>query len=423
MRTCLLISMFLWVALASSAQPACQTSQYRDLLMARTPGLAGTINSVEAFTRNQQQVSQTEVNGQITTPGSLSLITIPVVVHVLYFVASENISNEQIYSQINVLNQDLSRTNPDTINTPAVFRQFAADCGFKFVLAKVDPHGYATTGIIRKFTPVQAFDINDEIKHSQSGGDDAWDCDNYLNIWVGNLIEGMLGYSSVVGGPKDVDGITVLYTAFGTTGMVAAPFDRGRTATHELGHWLNLIHTWGDADCGDDHVEDTPWQEAPNRGCPTEVKKTCGPGPYGDMYMNFMDFTNDACMNLFTKGQNARMRSLFAPGGLRYPLLSTTELSAIPLADTIAATPTGEFGHSPLFLYPNPSSSVLAVEVSSLPAAGLNLDIYNSLGQKVQTVKLHQNVQEINISSLPVGIYFIKIADGTSSSVKKLVKI
>jgi hypothetical protein len=206
-------------------------------------------------------------------------------------------------------------------------------------------------------------------------------------------------------------------------GNLMAPFNQGRTATHELGHWLNLIHTWGDAACGDDHVEDTPWQEAANRGCPTAVVKTCGPGPYGDMYMNYMDFTNDACMNLFTNGQKARMWSLFAPGGIRYPLLSTTVLSAIPLADTLAGNSRDQGSSDLVIIYPNPASTFIWVKVSGDLKGGISLEIYNAMGQHVLTSQIYQSPEVISLQSLPSGMYYIKTGNGTSGQITKLVKM
>jgi Pregnancy-associated plasma protein-A/Secretion system C-terminal sorting domain len=410
--------------LSTWAQPLCQSAAYRTELVGHNPALAARINAIEAFTQNQQQPTPSAASPQalpkVPTP---DVITIPVVVHVLFHAQPQNISDEQIRSQIDVLNQDFRRTNPDTINTPAIFRPVAADCGFQFQLARADAHGYASSGIVRRYTQVSAFGINDDIKRSSAGGDDAWDPEKYLNIWVGNLVDGILGYASVVGGPKEVDGIAVLYSAFGTVGAVSAPFNRGRTATHELGHWLNLIHTWGDAPCGDDHVEDTPWQEAADRGCPGAVAKTCGPGPYGDMYMNFMDFTNDDCMNLFTQGQKARMRTLFAPGGLRSSMLSNQVLTEMPKADTISLAPFGELPFTSLYLYPNPATNLLVIQVSVISPQGVGLEIYDALGQKKLTLVLHQTLQQVNVSSLAKGVYYIKTLNSKVGQVARFVKL
>src|SRR5579862_556867 len=279
MRRILLLLITFPAVLCTSAQRKCGSVDYRKEFVQHIPGLQERIDAIEAFTKNLQAGRSPAANDSITAS---SLINIPVVVHVVYHANAANISDAQIKSQIDVLNQDYRRFNADSINTPSYFQPFAADCGFHFVLAKVDPTGHSTTGIIRKQTSIQQFNINDDIKFTAAGGDDGWDADSYFNIWVGDLSSGILGYSSVVGGPKANDGIVVTYTAFGTKGTATAPFNEGRTGTHETGHWLNLIHTWGDADCGDDHVADTPPQQAAEYGCPGGIIITCNDGPDGE---------------------------------------------------------------------------------------------------------------------------------------------
>jgi hypothetical protein len=232
-----------------------------------------------------------------------------------------------------VLNEDFRRMNADRINTPAAFTGVAADYNFEFRLACQDPNGNPTNGIVRRFTNRTGFQYTaipnsngrpDEtamgIKMTNIAGSDPWPTDRYLNIWVCNFTDGILGYATFPAdfatGPN-VDGVVINTTSMGRTGNVAAPFDRGRTATHEVGHWLNLFHVWGDAFCGDDLVADTPTQQGSNFGCPAFPHRTCGNTTNGDMFMNYMDYTDDACMNIFTNGQSLRGRALFAAGGAR----------------------------------------------------------------------------------------------------------
>src|SRR5205085_7351896 len=141
------------------------------------------------------------------------------------------------------------------------------------------------------------------VKYTANGGHDAWNRDQYLNIWVCDL-SGKIGYAQFPGGPAATDGVVIDYQAFGTLGTASIPFHLGRTATHEIGHWLNLRHIWGDANCGDDLVADTPTQQTDNGGCPSFPHVTCSNGPNGDMFMNYMDYVNDNCMNMFTAGQS-----------------------------------------------------------------------------------------------------------------------
>ena len=244
-----------------------------------------------------------------------SIITIPVVVHVVWKSSLQNISDAQILSQIDVLNKDFRRTNVDVINTPSVWQSIASDCEIEFCMATIDPNGAATNGITRTQTTVNSFGMNnDPVKSTSTGGANPWPSDDYLNIWVCKL-DNLLGYSTVPSGWNDPgDGVVIGFNYFGTIGTVQSPYHKGRTTTHEIGHWLNLEHTWGSgwSSCGSDQVNDTPTQEWENYGCPAfpEDPNSCSTSnPNGDMFMNYMDYTNDACMNLFTVGQKTRMLS------------------------------------------------------------------------------------------------------------------
>lgn len=244
----------------------------------------------------------------------LPVVTIPLVVHVVYKTAQENISDAQIQSQIDVLNADYSATNTDRPKIPAPWKGLAGDARIKFKLAAKDPAGKATTGIVRKKTTVAGFGQDNKVKSAAGGGSAAWDTTRYLNIWVCNLGDGLLGYAQFPGGPADTDGVVIRYTAFGTVGAAAPPFHLGRSATHEIGHFLNLRHIWGDTeDCsGSDLVGDTPRQQLPNYGAPTFPHVSCGNAPNGDMFMNYMDYVDDPEMFMFTAGQVTRMRATLA---------------------------------------------------------------------------------------------------------------
>jgi len=194
---------------------------------------------------------------------------IPVVVHVVWNTAAQNVSDAQIASQIEVLNRDFRRTNPDVGTTPAPFLPLATDARIEFVLATSDPAGAPSSGIERRQTSVTGFNDNDAVKSTGGGGLNAWPASQYLNIWVCPLSGGLLGYAQFPGGPDATDGVVIRHSAFGTTGIAAAPFNLGRTATHEIGHWLNLNHIWGDdgTGCsGTDNVSDTPNQGGANVG-------------------------------------------------------------------------------------------------------------------------------------------------------------
>ncbi|WP_104735033.1 M43 family zinc metalloprotease [Hanstruepera ponticola] len=279
------------------------------------PGLEQRMQEIEIFTQNKIQQMESQ-NYRIDG----SIITIPVVVHVLYRNSTENISLAQIQSQLDVLNEDFRRTNPDADNTWSQ----AADTEIEFCLATVDPNGNATSGITRKQTTRQDWGANDDAKRSSSGGIDPWNTSEYLNMWVvpkmttvsqGQTIN-LLGYAQFPGGNAATDGLVMIYNAFGRTGAVTAPYDGGRTTTHEIGHYFNLRHIWGDSNCGNDFVSDTPTHQTSNYGCPSG-RVSCGST---DMIQNYMDYTNDSCMNLFTQGQKNRMRAVLEAGGARRSL-------------------------------------------------------------------------------------------------------
>ena len=237
---------------------------------------------------------------------------IPVVVHVVWKTAAQNVSQAQIDSQIEVLNRDFRATNTDLNVVPAPFTGLIADSRIEFYLATEDPNGNPTTGVTRTQTTKNSFSTDDAVKSTASGGIDPWPTDRYLNIWVAQLGGGLLGYAQFPGGPADTDGVVILHSGFGTNGTAAAPFDLGRTTTHEIGHYLNLFHIWGDdgTGCsGSDEVADTPNQGGPNFGVPTFPKLSCSNGPNGDLWVNYMDYTDDRGMVMFTDDQVARMEA------------------------------------------------------------------------------------------------------------------
>lgn len=239
-------------------------------------------------------------------------IRIPVVVHVVYNTDIQNISDSMIYSQIDALNRDFGQL----LSTKYAN---ATASNIEFVLATSDPVGYGTNGITRTKTDKINFPTGMPIMMTDLGGKDPWPLDQYLNIWVGN-VNSVLGFAYMPGTMSD--GVVINYRYFGQTHR--GTFGMGRTATHEVGHWLNLFHIWGlNTGCeADDEVEDTPNSESPNFGCKVD-HTSCGGT---DMVENFMDYSDDACMNLFTRGQIDRMESLFAPGGYRHKIINSPGL-------------------------------------------------------------------------------------------------
>lgn len=276
---------------------------------------------------------------------------IPVVVHVLYGNTSQNISMAQIQSQITVLNQDFSASNTDISNVPSVFQSVVANSDIEFCLAQIDPNNQATNGVTRTNVGTTSLSMNaiDGTWKPQT----IWDPTKYFNIWVANIQGGVLGYaqfpnSSGLGGlntnngTANTDGVVILYNAFGTTGAVSAPYNKGRTATHEIGHWLGLRHIWGDNNCGNDFCSDTPPAQSANYSCPTHPHKmgTCNGNTTGEMFMNYMDYVNDNCMYMFTAAQKARMDVVLQNSPRRGSLLTSTVCGVAPLTANFTANNT-----------------------------------------------------------------------------------
>jgi hypothetical protein len=280
------------------------------------------------------------------------LIRIPVVVHVIWHVAADNISDAKIQSQLDVINADFRRLNADATSTPAAFASVAADARIEFALAVRDPNCGATTGITRTQTTATGWTRNQTgMLSGAGGGHDPWDVTKYLNIWVCNYTDGLLGKGSFPGMPAAQQGVRCHYRAFGTVAPVDTPYHLGRTLTHEIGHYLNLLHIWGDDGSlctGSDEVDDTPNQADETYTPPAFPAVSCSNGPNGDMFMNYMDYTDDGGMNMFTAGQSVRMdatlhtarASLLASDGLVPPAaVAGPDLWSKDVSDDIGAEP------------------------------------------------------------------------------------
>ena len=279
----------------------------------KDPLLKNRMNQIELFTRNRVKSMNKTTRNLVE-----NVIKIPVVVHVIYSKSQENISDAQIQSQLDVINEDFRRTNSDKTNKWSQ----AADTEIEFYLAQVDPNGNSTSGITRKASTKTSWGSNDAMKKASQGGVNPWNTSEYLNMWVCNIGGGILGYAQFPGGSSATDGVVMSPQYFGSSDKgsgfyLSAPFDKGRTTTHEIGHYLNLRHIWGDGGCGiDDYVSDTPESDAANYGCSSN-HSSCGSK---DMVENYMDYSDDSCMNLYTLGQKNRMRAVLESGGIRRSL-------------------------------------------------------------------------------------------------------
>lgn len=351
---------------------------------------------------------RTSMKVQHPTVDDGAIITVPVVIHVLYNASAQNISDAQIQSQLDVLNQDFQKLNDDIKNVPKAFADYAADCGIRFVLAKVDPQGHFTSGVVRRKTTQLSWKQDDKMKYSVHDGDDAWDSRYYLNIWVCNLGDGLLGYSTFPGAAADKDGVVIRSDVFGKSNNNSL-YNKGRTATHEIGHWLNLKHLWGDTDCGSDDVDDTPQQKTYSSGCSSFPKITpggCNKNPNGDMFMNFMDFSDDACILMFTYGQRQRMRDIFSSVGPRAAMQNSPALIAETENEEVGSGSNHENTLS-LSVYPNPSFNT--IHFRNIIGKDITPDHYHIFDSKGQLLMSGSKQQIININRIIPGIYFIRV--------------
>ena len=352
-----------------------------------------------------------------------TVVTIPVVVHVVYKGTLENISDSQIFSQLDVLNADYRLLNANAGATPAIFAPLAADMELEFCLAGSDPDGNPVSGIVRRETPwnnigqLIAPDGRPRVHYTELGGDDAWDPEHYLNIWVCSIGSGILGFGTYPGtAPPAEDGVVIDPRYFGTNGLAAfnAPHHLGRTATHEIGHYFNLFHIWGDDEfsCNDDDdVNDTPTQRGPYLGCPVFPQFSCGNSA---MFMNFMDYTNDACMTLFTAGQKVRLWATL--NSVRSGLIDSIGCSTtavLPAPGRIAK----------LHISPNPGWKTLTLEVDTV-MPGAVVRIYDMAGKRWLTTSFDPvaNKKQIDVSGLPEGVFQIQILSETDSIFGLFVK-
>lgn len=382
------------------------------------------INNPDAVVRKQQLENDIQQwitqNGLSRQNGIEAIITIPVVVHVVSKTSDENISDAQIQSQIDRLNKDFRNLNTDKLLSSHPFFSLAGDAGIEFCLAQIDPSGNATTGITRTSTSTVSFTNNDDMKFNTSGGIDAWDAKKYLNIWVCNLSGDLLGYAQFPSDLNDfpeTDGVVIGYNYFGTTGTAAAPYDFGRTATHEIGHWLNLEHIWGDDNncSGSDNVSDTPNQEVETTNCPSGlVTDNCSTTSPGIMYQNYMDYTHDACMVMFTTGQINRMKAVFNVA--RVAILTSNKCSGTTGITTSSKTQ--------LKIYPNPVQNYLTIE--NLPKTKskiYTIDIFNAIGQKIYTNKIPAEDTLLEMADFKTGTYMMMIYNEEFSTTQKLTVV
>ena len=409
------------------AQHRCGTDKvFEQICLRDSTAISRKLDFEELVNHYESKSALNPKLNEVTNANKATSITvIPVVVHLVYNTTAQNISDAQIRSQINVLNADFRMKNADTLPISHPFWTATADAGIEFCLATTDPNGDPTTGIIRTFTSTTKFDydtINNwsDVKFTVTGGADNWDPHRYLNVWVCNLTGSVLAIStfpSELVSTPDEDGIVVNFRFVGEGGTSLPPYNHGRTLTHEIGHWLGLAHIWGDAFCGDDFVADTKPAESENYGCPSfphRPNNLCGGDANGEMYMNYMDYVDDHCMNMFTFGQATKMQATLST--LRSSIVSSHK-----------CTSTAGIEEANLFrfsIYPNPAKDIVEVyfgnQILSNSTTISIIDEWGEIVFKQSALAVQESIQ-LDISSLSNGFYTIQISDGIVHGVKRLI--
>lgn len=385
------------------AQRTCGTPQKMKEFFKANPDKVEYSKELRKFLENPENVKRQN--------RTTSVVTVPVVVHVLYKNATQNITDAQIQSQLTVLNSDFRKLNSDfSTVVPPTFQPYGADLEIAFCLATKDPNGNATTGIIRKSV---ASSFNFDNNYYTSSGDLAWDPTKYLNIWVGAFSNTQyLGWAYLPDAAGDpYDGLAISYKYFGTIGTATAPYNKGRTATHEIGHYFGLNHPWGTIDgdtdtCGsltnDDGVADTPQTSAAyygNGNVFPDFANTCDNVTYpnGAMFMNYMDYVDDDSMAFFTVGQkNITSNTLAGP---RASLLNSNACSNLAVSEVEKV--------EKIVLFPNPSSQFISI---SSPLIKVDeVEIFDTSGKLVLSKAKMQNQEKIDIKKLPLGLYYVRI--------------
>ena len=353
------------------------------------------------------------------------VITIPVVVHVIHdneaVGSGTNISDMQVESQIESLNEDFRLMNADSLTPGHPFWQYQSDVFIEFCLARQTPGGQPSTGIERIFGGLdwEMSDCENVLKPQTY-----WDPNRYLNLWTvdwGGANIDLLGYAQFPGGSNVTDGVVIGYNYFGYLGNVTAPYDYGRTATHEIGHWLGLRHIWGDATCGNDLISDTPEQEMDNSNCPSfphNAFSICGSDADGEMFMNYMDYVDDRCMVMFTNEQSIRMNSALS-----------TQRSSL-MTSNGCSTPNPGIDENILFsqkisVYPNPSTGVIKILATDLLSGPISIQVADISGRIIKLLSIensHAN-SGLDLSDLSNGTYLLQFSQKDLKTIKKVCLI
>lgn len=392
-------------------------------------------NFKTVYSKNESVIADWIKNHPLPTAKSQAtpLLTIPVVFHVVYKNAAQNIHDSNLVRQIQILNETYRLQNANYSNTRSVFDSLGADTEIEFCFAQFDPQGNPTNGIIRKSAPSSAgFDplLNmDKVKSSTTNGSDPWPTQHYLNIWICDMsIFGqtlVLGYATFPGSDPTKDGVVIQYNFVGYHSN-STPNQLGRTTVHEVGHWLGMRHIWGDGQLGSapcdstDYVDDTPKANNSSQTTCDTTRNTCSnEDPYWgtldppDMVENYMDYSTDNCMTMFTRGQKARMWAHI--NTYRSALFNS------PAGCNMVSLPEMMNSGNLISVFPNPSDGNFEIELKQNFLSDTKADLYSAIGQKCLSLSLNSGFNKVNVGDLAKGMYFLHLNIGKQLIVKRIV--
>lgn len=354
---------------------------------------------------------------------------------------------ERINEQLKALNEDFSASNGDISAVPSAFTDDIGNANIHFEFARSDENGNAKLGIIYKNKPASftGYDVHeDAVKKAAQGGSEPWDVTKYINVWVTNINPtqgggGQIlgygynpGYATSVYNDYKLGGIVLHYLTLGRRTATINKFysnktQKGRTLTHEMGHFFNIWHIWGKStpagtkSCSDDDgLDDTPLQEEANSSCPTGFQPNCAQKSHngGEMYMNYMDYSGDVCTKMFSNDQVSRMRAELEPGGALFPLLDNQRGAFWPTSVSSVEN------NNEILLAPNPTNGVINISFAGKSDELSHITLSNAMGQVVEQLQVNGQVSAnytMDISNNNAGIYFVQLHFNTGIVSKKVV--